>query len=70
MRIIKQLTPYIPAAQIFPLFAHEKDYAFLDSSLVNQLGRYSILGLYPYLQLKKTKDAFTVNGQTGNASVI
>ena len=63
MRIIKQLTPYIPAAQIFLLFAHEKDCAFLDSSLVNQLGRYSILGLYPYLQLKKTKDAFTVNGK-------
>ena len=50
MRVIKQLTPYIPAAQIFSLFAHEKDCAFLDSSLVNQLGRYSILGLYPYLQ--------------------
>ena len=63
MRVIKQLTPYIPAAQIFSLFAHEKDCAFLDSSLVNQLGRYSILGLYPYLQLKKTKDAFTVNGK-------
>lgn len=37
MRVIKQLTPYIPAAQIFSLFAHEKDCAFLDSSLVNQL---------------------------------
>ena len=43
MRVIKELTPYIPVAQIFPLFAHEKDCAFLDSSLVNQLGRYSIL---------------------------
>ena len=63
MSVIKQLTPYIPAAQIFSLFAYEKDCAFLDSSLVNQLGRYSILGLYPYLQLKKTKDAFTVNGK-------
>lgn len=63
MRVIKELTPYIPVAQVFPLFAHEKDCAFLDSSLVNQLGRYSILGLYPYLQLKKTTDAFTVNGK-------
>lgn len=63
MRVIKELTPYIPVAQIFPLFAHEKDCAFLDSSLVNQLGRYSILGLYPYLQLKKTTDVFTVNGK-------
>ena len=63
MRVIKELTPYIPVSRIFPLFAHEKDCAFLDSSLVNQLGRYSILGLYPYLQLKKTTDAFTVNGK-------
>ncbi|MCI8465034.1 MAG: aminodeoxychorismate synthase component I [Lachnospiraceae bacterium] len=35
---------------------------FLDSSLRNHLGRYSIVGLYPYLTLVKG-EKFTVNGQ-------
>ena len=43
-RIIKELKPYIPAAEIFPIYMEEADAIFLDSSLVNDLGRYSIIG--------------------------
>ena len=43
-RIIKELKPYIPAADIFRIYEKEAGCAFLDSSLVNDLGRYSIIG--------------------------
>ena len=42
-RVIKELEEYISAADIFQILKKEKDLAFLDSSLVNQLGRYSCL---------------------------
>ena len=34
-RRIKELTPYIPAADIFRIYEREPGAAFLDSSLVN-----------------------------------
>lgn len=37
--------------------------AFLDSSLSNNLGRYSIIGIQPYLKLVKNADGFFVNDQ-------
>ena len=36
---------------------------FLDSSLVNDLGRYSIIGAEPYLKLVRDGDSFLINGQ-------
>ena len=48
-RIIKELKPYIPVADIFRIYEKEAGCAFLDSSLVNDLGRYSIIGRAPYL---------------------
>lgn len=39
----------------------EPDCAFLDSSLQNDLGTYSIIGFRPYLTLQKKRDIFTVN---------
>lgn len=50
-RQIKKLNSYIPAAEAFRVFSGEKDCVFLDSSLVNDLGRYSIIGAEPYLKL-------------------
>ncbi len=61
-RIIKELKPYIPAAEIFPIYMEEADAIFLDSSLVNDLGRYSIIGRCPYLKLVKDGKSFTING--------
>lgn len=63
MQLIRPLEPYIPLAEIFECgnFYEKEDIAFLDSSLENELGRYSILGLKPYLKLVKG-ETFTVNG--------
>ena len=52
-RRIKELTPYIPAVDIFRIYEREPGAAFLDSSLVNELGHYSVIGRCPYLKLVK-----------------
>ena len=62
-RVIKELKPMRPAAELFRYFADEKDRVFLDSSLVNKLGRYSIIGVCPYLKLVKDDSGFYVNDQ-------
>lgn len=66
--MIKELQTYIPTAEIFRLYQEEADAVFLDSSLVNQLGQYSIIGLYPYLKLVKEKKGYTVNGAEGEGT--
>ena len=62
-RIIKELTLYVPTAEIFRIYEKEPGAAFLDSSLVNELGRYSVIGKCPYLKLIKDGNIFTVNGK-------
>ena len=62
-RRIKELTPYIPAADIFRIYEREPGAAFLDSSLVNELGHYSVIGRCPYLKLVKDGENFTINGR-------
>ena len=54
-RIIRELTPYRSTAEIFQILGEERDSVFLDSSLVNDLGRYSIIGRNPYLKLLKQR---------------
>ncbi len=61
MRSIHRLDTYPPLAQIFDEIQGREDGVFLDSSLHNQLGRYSIVALDPYLKLVKGKE-FTANG--------
>lgn len=63
MRTLEELNVYPPIHSIFELFKEEKNAVFLDSSLQNHLGNYSIIGLYPYLELVNGKE-FTVNGQS------
>ena len=62
MRTIKTLENHPPLHRIFDRYAEEEMAVFLDSSLRNHLGRYSIVGLYPYLILVKG-EKFTVNGR-------
>lgn len=62
MRLIREFEHYPAAEQIFRLVYNRKDAVFLDSSLKNHLGRYSVIGLDPYMKLIKGKE-FTVNGQ-------
>lgn len=58
--VTKQI-PYLPIYQIFERFQQEKYVAFLDSSLQNEKGRYSILGINPYLILEN-RECLYVNG--------
>lgn len=60
-RIIKELQPYKRAIDIFSRFKDEKDAVILESSLENELGRYTIIGRSPYLKLEK-REGFTING--------
>lgn len=60
-RQIKKLTTYIPVAEAFRALASEQDCVFLDSSLVNDLGRFSIIGVCPYLKLVKDEEKFFIN---------
>lgn len=62
MRKMKMLQDYRPAHEIFSLFSRERDAVFLDSSLENELGRWSIIGRRPYLKLVNG-ETFTVNGE-------
>lgn len=62
MRLMREFKNYPSIHRIFSLIHEQEDSVFLDSSLRNQLGRYSIIGLSPYLKLVKG-EKFTVNGQ-------
>lgn len=62
MRIIHLLEQYTPIGAFYGEFEKETDTVFLDSSLKNKMGRYSIVGRNPYLKLKKSAEGFTVNG--------
>lgn len=55
--------PYT-ASQLFALFADEKDVAFLDSSLVNDLGCYSLIGLVPYHTVSVAQGHLQVDGKS------
>lgn len=65
MRIIRELKDYPPLAEIFSLVREREGAVFLDSSLRNQMGRFSIVGVNPYLKLVKG-ETFTVNGEVKN----
>ena len=72
MQLIKQFKRYPAAARIFDQLHTQKNAAFLDSSLTGELGRYSIIGVHPYLILKKEyygkTERFTINGITSDES--
>ncbi len=51
-RIIKEMKPARgAAAELYTYFAGTDDSVFLDSSLVNKLGRYSVIGAVPIINL-------------------
>lgn len=63
LRIIKEMKPARGAAELYTYFAGTDDSVFLDSSLVNKLGRYSVIGAVPYLKLVKEGNNFYINGE-------
>jgi len=65
---IETIRKHKPIHQIFECFKELPNVAFLDSSLKNDLGRTSIIGLYPYFSIS-TKDGKTcINGKPSVAS--
>lgn len=59
--VIKQMEFYVPCEVIFEACSEESMAVFLDSSLHNELGRYSIIGLHPYLVMKEIDQVLYVN---------
>lgn len=49
-------------AEIFAFYHNDPDAVFLDSSLQNEYGRYSIVGLAPYLKAEEIEGNFFLNG--------
>lgn len=67
--LVKTLNLYKPLSEIFSLYQQEECAVFLDSSLHNELGKYSIIGLNPYLQLKEEKGICFCNGTPQKCSL-
>ncbi|HIZ76401.1 MAG TPA: aminodeoxychorismate synthase component I [Firmicutes bacterium] len=61
-RIIKELHPYRSIHEIYSRYHRERNTVFLDSSLRNSLGKYSIIGLHPYLTITNDGETLVVNG--------
>lgn len=61
---VKQMDYYVPSDVIYEKFSEEPMAVFLDSSLHNELGGYSIIGLHPYLVLKEMNQVLYVNGES------
>ena len=60
---IRRLPFYKEAADIFTMYRNREMAVFLDSALENQLGRYSVIGLYPYIVLSEENGICYRNGE-------
>ena len=54
---VQKLEKYIEIYKIFKILMDQENYkknkiSFLDSSLKNKYGKFSIIGIEPYLELK------------------
>lgn len=67
--IVKELTQYQDAEKIFSFIKDETYAVFLDSSMENKLGQYSIIGFDPYLILKEEEGIFYHNGKKQKGSL-
>ncbi|WP_331275573.1 aminodeoxychorismate synthase component I [Peptostreptococcus equinus] len=70
MTKIIELDQYPPIENIYTYFNKDENSVFLDSSLKNELGRYSIIGLNPYLKLVQKYDGFYVNDELKKNTLI
>ncbi len=70
-RKIRRLDHYCPLARIHGILgSREESSAFLDSSLQNSYGQYSILGCHPYLRLEETAGIFQANGRVQDCDLL
>ncbi|UOO37430.1 aminodeoxychorismate synthase component I [Oscillospiraceae bacterium CM] len=68
--VVKELMTSLDAFDIYSLYKDEKDIIFLDSSLKNEYGRYSILGLNPFAVLKGRHRQCELNGKAFDGDVF
>lgn len=61
---------YCPAVDIYHLFSDIKETIFLDSSLANKYGNYSIIGINPYLKVEEKNGQLFVNGTEKEGTLI
>ncbi|MDO4323142.1 MAG: aminodeoxychorismate synthase component I [Lachnospiraceae bacterium] len=61
--MIRKLPFYRELAEVFERYRKQELAVFLDSSLENDMGQYSVIGLNPYLVLKEEDGVFYRNGK-------
>ena len=66
---VYKLDFYKKAEDIFELYKDQPMAMFLDSSLENQLGRYSVIGFQPYLIFKEENGIFYKNDVPQEGSI-
>ena len=66
--IIRRLPFYREAADVFEIYKDREMAVFLDSALENDLGQYSVVGLFPYLVLKEENGVCYKNGKAVSIS--
>ncbi|MDO5649844.1 MAG: aminodeoxychorismate synthase component I [Gallicola sp.] len=66
---IKKLKVYKQIKDFLPLYEHKKNTIFLDSSLQNEYGAYSILGLSPSIILEEKDGNLFENGTPKEGSI-
>jgi para-aminobenzoate synthetase component 1 len=65
--IIEEVKLDLSAAQVFGLLRHERPAFFLDSGLdLANLGRYSFIGVEPFLVLKSRGNVITIDDRQGH----
>ena len=65
----KKLKKYFPAEILYSHFHNTKS-IFLDSSLKNKYGKYSVIGLYPYLEVKESNGILKVNDNEASGNLL
>lgn len=60
---VVKLPVYKDAADIFSMYYREPHAVFLDSSLHNKLGKYSVIGINPYLIMEERDGVFYRNNE-------
>lgn len=68
--ILKEITTELDAFDIYTIFKDEKDSIFLDSSLQNNLGRYSFIGVNPFSVLKGRHQRCILDGEEFDCDVF
>lgn len=69
--MIKELHTALDAFDLYSVFRHDKNVIFLDSAMnLNNLGKYSFIGINPFIVLKGRYDKCFINGREYRCGVF